>query len=329
MPDPLIAPLVGESPFLALVQQRMSTRTDEALVFVTPGGAYRSAIPRAHRSRASGRRVRLAQVLARDFAQVYWVRLAEQALAFSVRLPCQDERTVVTAELQLVARVHDPDLVVEQRIIDPEPYVRANVQAQMRDMTIEHTVDTLPEAERQIGYVLSRAEPFRLPELGMSYGPGHVRFRLDGAPLGAAGVESHPRFAAPITSAGFDGTGELGAPLVGDPAPWLHLRRQELEFYKDLVQDGPRSLIAFWLREHPESIKDILEWVSRNQEPHESPDGALGPVDNAPGPSDSAPSTPGLEDAAEAELQQAMRAILSRGGYTAGELRAVMEELGE
>lgn len=340
---------------MALIRRRLSARTDTALVFVTPGGSYRTSMPGVHGRKSRERRASLRRALVRGYAHAYRVRLAERALSFTVQVPCSDAR--VAAELQLVVRVTDPGLVVEQRVIDPEPYVREHIEAQLRDMLIEHSADTMPEAQRRVGYVLARAEPFRLPEYGLSYGPGRVRLIVRSESTASAWAVEAVASRRPHTDqaltpgaehteqtalAGGDGVESAAPPDHGSapgspgsaPSAFARVRREDYEFYKELLEEGPLAVLAFWLSQHPESLKEVVEWMSRTYQAPTRPAAERGEGNGVDGDATEGPSEalgeertldlPRRSESTDPTDLGAMMAVLPRDEPGARELREAM-----
>ncbi|WP_073810238.1 hypothetical protein [Kitasatospora sp. CB01950] len=58
----------------------------------------------------------------------------------------------------------------------------------------------------------------------------------------------------------------LGEPAeAGAPYPWTDTR-EEYEFCKQAVQEGPVSLAALWLVRHPEQVSQVLDWAVSHAE---------------------------------------------------------------
>jgi hypothetical protein len=230
VPDALFVPYSG-SPLGALLRSRFSGRIDGAYVFLSDDGQLRLAMPRRRQLRGTVR-PRLRDATGRRYEQMFRVHLAEQHGMYLLEVGGVTSPRLI-AELQLGWRVHDPVQVVRRRLIDATQLVhhdvRERIEAVLARTSAQHDlpVDVVNDELR---------DPRALPDAGVTYWVGHVALQPE------AGEVSR------------------GRSLAG-PMGWSQMQREDFEFFKGLIEEGPTSLAALWLAQDPGEVRAVLDWV--------------------------------------------------------------------
>jgi hypothetical protein len=227
MTETLVEPLTS-SPLRGLVRQRLSSRVDRALVFLSPGGDDRVAHPWGTTACAY-RRPSLAMVRRKAFDRVCWVSLVE----------------------------HADTVDVEERALDGK--VRGSIQRSVTWRVVDPVVATrghlsVGEAHKWIKYDLNG----RTSEVAGQQGvPVDTDFAVR-----EAGIAYQVRSSAP-TPLQPSAPAYPTEPVV--PSSWGEDRNAAYHFYRSVVAQGPYGLAALWLLHHPEQAREALDWTVQNR----------------------------------------------------------------
>ncbi|MFD5556188.1 hypothetical protein ACFWIA_20395 [Streptomyces sp. NPDC127068] len=232
--DPLIAPL-HSSPFRALLGSRLGlvAQSHSALVFLADDGADRVEPPRGPAPRWSGTpypRPPLGQVWNGRFRRVSRVSLVERRCTVEVAAggPLRPPQ-----HHQVAWRIGDPVTAVRGGLTE-----EAARQVIARDVAAPAgTPDPLRQPPPRHG------APVLAPPPGQPRvieGVGIVYWLLDQVP-------------GPLTGA--VDAGPVVPPLFGEA------QREAYRFYREVVAGGPADLVAFWLFQHPDQARDVLDWT--------------------------------------------------------------------
>ncbi|MGW4384161.1 hypothetical protein [Kitasatospora sp. NPDC004531] len=174
----------------------------------------------------------------RDCDQAFHVGLDQRTGTRSVGLPTG--RGTVSADVRVLWWADDPVQVVRSGTAYGWHPVRKELERCLSMIGNEYAnVGKRITAEVLLRYL---GAPRRLPDHGLVYRVTDVFSREDSEEL------------------------RLGEPVEpGAPYPWTDTR-EEYEFCKQAVQEGPVSLAALWLVRHPEQVSQVLDWAVNHAE---------------------------------------------------------------
>ncbi|MFD7546104.1 hypothetical protein [Streptomyces sp. NPDC059816] len=231
--DPLIAPL-HSSPFRQLLGSRLRLvpQSHSALVFLADDGDDRVEPPRgpAHQwARTPYPRPPLGRVWSGRFREVNRVSLADRHC---------------TVEVPAGGPLRPPQhYEVAWRISDPVTAVRGHLTEETARQVIARDVTApsgMPDPLRQPPprHGAPALAPPGQPKL--IEGVGIVYWLLDQVPRPLTGVVD---------------AGPVVPPVFGEA------QREAYRFYREVVAGGPADLVAFWLFQHPDQARDVLDWT--------------------------------------------------------------------
>lgn len=234
------APLtqIVHSPVSALARHRRGAPRGSALVLADGHGGWRLVGPGAT-ARSAG--VRFRDVARGRYRSIYQVRLGERFSAFALNLAAGDGGRIVEAEVQLSWWVSDPVATAASRIVDGDPLIRRAVGSRLQRIAQTHPASALTAAEQTAELELQAVS--QLPEVGLSYGNGHVVLKL------ADPARVH-----------FDEADQLQRELRAEDAK-LELQRRRTVFFGELLRAGHHGLLAYWLSNSssPEDVREVLD----------------------------------------------------------------------
>ncbi|MFE6780120.1 hypothetical protein [Streptomyces sp. NPDC057702] len=232
------------APWREILRQRWSGRQDRALVLRDRGGLYHLSGSRQQPAPAPGalaldsgepaREGTVARPRLFGHDSAYLVPLDEFPGTRTVAMPTHHGTESV--DVQVLWWVHDPTQTVRSRTTHGWPAVRRDLDRRLRHLKAEYAAAGhgfgVPEMRQQLA--VARA----LPECGLSYRATDVSAREGDTELRLA-----------------DSDGAEPAYL------WSGTSREEYDFCKRAVRDGPVSLAALWLVRHPDQVSQVLDWT--------------------------------------------------------------------
>jgi len=229
---------IVHSPVSALARHRRGTARGSALVLADGHGGWRLVGPGATAKSAG---VRFRDVAKGRYRSIYQVRLGERFSAFSLNLAAGDGGKIVEADVQLSWWVSDPVATAASRIVDGDPLVRRAVGHRLQRIAQTHPASALAAAEQAAELELQAVS--QLPDVGLSYGNGHVVLKL--AEAGRGQVDEADR---------------LQRELRIEDAK-LELQRRRTVFFGELLRSGHHGLLAYWLSNSssPEDMREVLD----------------------------------------------------------------------
>ncbi len=230
---------IVHSPVSALAKHRRGAPRGSALVLADGHGGWRLVGPGAT-ARSAG--VRFRDVARGRYRSVYQVRLGERFSAFGLNLAAGDGGRIVEAEVQLSWWVSDPVATAAARIVEGEPLVRRAAGERLQRIAQTHPVSALTAAEQLADLELKAVA--HLPDVGLSYGNGHVVLRL----------------AEPVR-AQVDEVDRLQREMQIEDAK-LELQRRRTVFFGELLRSGHHGLLSYWLA-NSSSAEDMREVLDR------------------------------------------------------------------
>ncbi|MFI5470487.1 hypothetical protein ACIA6D_09700 [Streptomyces cacaoi] len=227
------------APIRTLVRFRFAAQGERALVFLAEHGDDRMEPP--HGGDVWGYpRPRVREVWRGDFPSVLWVSLAEQRCW--VELPLRTSSPSGAGQRYGVA----------WKVTNPVVAARSGVTLHGAQQSIVQHIGTqaaLPGA----------ADPLRQPP--PRYGttlvepPGRTRV-IEGAGIAYWFLDPPAGFLTGVAT----GAGPTLPPVFGEA------HREAYRFYREVVAGGPADLAAFWLLQHPEQARDVLDWTVTHRE---------------------------------------------------------------
>ncbi|MFE5325833.1 hypothetical protein ACFRCG_05385 [Embleya sp. NPDC056575] len=263
----------------------------------------------------------------RGAAELWWVTVREfaEVRTFEVRVGAAGGRAG-RVEVQLRWWVHDPRAVARHRAVDAGAFVYRDVEKRIRGALAgaggavgadgADAAADVDEARLQDAVDVALSHTIVLAEYGLGYRPVGAFLRTE--PISADVREELDRARAAI--------------LLEMERQRLTLKR--MEFHRELIREGPETLIAYWLTRFPDQIKAVVD--------HLDDRGMMRGADGAPGafgvpgtPAGSAtPRTPAgellalLGDADDFERNQLRKALVSGLAASGPRGMAVLRELG-
>jgi hypothetical protein len=232
----LVHPVTG-SRGLAWIRHRFGLRAD--CVLVAAGSANPSPT--------------LAEVRRADV--LWWVAAREYAEVVPIILPTPVEGGPAhRVEVQLHWWVHDARTIAHQRPVNALSFVRRDVESRLHKAAA--AVRGADEGRLQDELDAALAHPVVLPEYGLSYRPAGLILRPEEIPDEVRELLAKARWAVPLEK------------------EEQRLTRARLEFHRELIREGPEALIAYWLTQFPEQIREVLDYLDAHR-PAESPDRTL------------------------------------------------------
>ncbi|MFP8904950.1 hypothetical protein [Streptomyces atacamensis] len=234
MNGPLIAP-VASAPAWNLLKFRIGSQTERAMVFLSGHGDDRLEPPRGGDFWGYPRPV-LHEVRRGEFLTALWVSLAERRSWIEV-----PRRTIApsprpASRYEVAWKIGDP-VVAARRGVTEEGVSHLIAQHAGAHATPPRAPDPLKQPPPHHGTV--QVEP-----------PGRARS------IDEAGIVYW--FLDP--PAGFlTGPGTEGGPTL--PPVFGEAHREAYRFYREVVTGGPADLAAFWLLQHPEQAREVLDWT--------------------------------------------------------------------
>ncbi|MBU7597405.1 hypothetical protein JGS22_007105 [Streptomyces sp. P38-E01] len=235
------------APWREILRQRWSGRQDRALVLRDSAGVHHLAGPgRGHRSAPRAVAFEATEAVAepvgaatdrmrlRGYDAAFHVRLDEQPATRPVAVPTR--YGTESMDVHVLWWAHDPVQVVRSNTTHGWLVVRRALGRRLRHLWREHAASG--QAFGVPAMMQNLAAPDELPECGLSYRVADISAREDDSEL------------------------MLGEPsTAGLPYSWTDKSREEYEFCKQAVWDGPVSLVALWLVRHPEQVSQVLDWT--------------------------------------------------------------------
>ncbi|MFI5527262.1 hypothetical protein ACIA8O_01775 [Kitasatospora sp. NPDC051853] len=224
------------APWQAWAWHRFSGRRDRALVLTDRAGRLHLAGGRGRvksTESAPGRRP-----WPHRYAHAHIVHLDERRAVRPVTLPTAYGSEAV--DLQVLWWVHDPVRVVASSTSQGWWPVRRDIDLRLRQVK-EHYASTGHGfgADEVMQFL---AAPYLIPNHGLAYRVTEVAARESAAEL------------------------RLGGEPGTLPQAWGEQLREEYEFCRVAVKDGPAALAALWLARKPDEVRDVLDWAVSHQE---------------------------------------------------------------
>ncbi|MDI2132554.1 hypothetical protein [Yinghuangia seranimata] len=232
-PSGLLTPVVG-SRLVAYIKHRLSLHRTHALVPVTGTPDQRGQLA--------------ALRIARD---AYWVHLGERTANFTCQVGTSGRHHGQTVDISLVWWVDDPQVVVDRRVLDAVPYLRRDIQHRLTAYAADRSWPSTIAMQEQCNAFLQPAAV--LDTVGIGYGHIHLDVTDPAMPEIRKAELDDVRWTSDV---------ELER---------QQLERLRLDYYQRLVQDGPTALLAYWLQQRPNDIKDIIDYAQRLPPPPPDP----------------------------------------------------------
>ncbi|MFJ5927697.1 hypothetical protein ACIQF6_34385 [Kitasatospora sp. NPDC092948] len=199
------------------------------------GGFHRAGAGQGAPGPAGGRYAGspAARLRLRDCDQAFHVQLDQRSGTRTVGLPTG--RGTESTDVRVLWWADDPAQVVRSGTLYGWHPVRKELERCLGVIGGEYA----NVGKRITGDVLLQylGGPRRLPDHGLAFRVTEILTREDAEEL------------------------RLGEPAEGGaPYPWTDTR-EEYEFCKQAVQEGPVSLAALWLVRHPEQVSQVLDWA--------------------------------------------------------------------
>ncbi|MGC0421539.1 hypothetical protein [Embleya sp. AB8] len=228
--------------------------TDDRSSLVRPATGARSLTYLRHRLGLRTEQVLVAPSSAQPvptFAEVrrapelWWVAAHEYAdvREFELRIGPDGDRPC-RVEVQLRWWVHDPRTVALRRPVDAVSFVCRDVENRIRK-----AIALLPGADEgrlqdELDVVL--AHPVALAEYGLSYRPVGAFLRAEEIPHAVREMLDQARWAVPLEK------------------EQQRLTRVRLDFHRELIREGPETLVAYWLTRFPDQIKAVVDHLDNH-----------------------------------------------------------------
>lgn len=287
MTTPLIEPVTGPRT-LAYLAHKLGRHRDRALVTVTD-----DPLAQAHSTRRS---VSLAQLVQAE--EAYWVRLTKQGESFTIPVWNGTARRLWQAQITVSWWADNPHLVAARHLFDCVPLVRREIETLVHaTLTNAYTADRETLEDK---LTASLSTPVHLRDIGITYGHGTLLLIEDAVPEERR-AQLH------------DAQWEIAVAEQNH-----HVQHARLTFYRDLIEQGPTALLAFWLMHRPDDVPRIIETVQK-----------IAPVPTAAPEHDEQHLLALFEHMTDFERQQVRKYTalgLARAGGEPG--RALIEELG-
>ncbi|MFF0295976.1 hypothetical protein ACFYST_20945 [Kitasatospora sp. NPDC004614] len=228
------APLYVRAPralWREVLRHRWSAPRNRALVLRDRSGGFHRA--GADPSGPALGKFPAARLRLRDYDQAYHVDLDQRIGSRTVGLPTG--RGTASTDVRVLWWADDAAQVVRSGTLYGWHPVRKELERCLGHIGDEYAaVGKRVTADVLLQYL---GGPRRLPDHGLVYRVTDVSTREDAEEL------------------------RLGEPVeAGAPYPWTD-SREEYEFCKQAVQEGPVSLAALWLVRHPEQVSQVLDWA--------------------------------------------------------------------
>ncbi|MFD1829107.1 hypothetical protein ACFSJS_05465 [Streptomyces desertarenae] len=234
MNGPLIAP-VTSSPVRRLLKFRFGPETQRAMVFLTEHGDDRLEPPRGGDFWGYPRPA-LREVWRGDFLNVLWVSLAERRCWVEVPARTTRSSSHPAPRYEIAWKIGNP--VVAARYGVTEEDVRSLIARHAgADASLPGIPDPLKQPPPRHGTV--QVEP-----------PGRAR-AIEEAGIVYWFLDPPAGF---LTGPGSE-TGPALPPVFGE------VHQEAYRFYRQVVAGGPADLVAFWLLQHPEQAREVLDWT--------------------------------------------------------------------
>jgi hypothetical protein len=232
MTTPLIEPVTGPRT-LAYLAHKLGRHRDRALVAVT------SDLPvPAHSTRRS---VSLADLVQAE--EAYWVRLTKQGESFTLPVWDGAARRLWQAQITVSWWADNPHLVAARHLFDCVPLVRRDVETLVHaTLTNAHSADRETLEEK---LTASLSTPVHLQDIGITYGHGTLLLIEDAVPEERRAQLHDAQWEVAVTEQNHQ------------------VQHARLTFYRDLVEQGPTALLAFWLMHRPDDVPRIIEAVQK------------------------------------------------------------------
>ncbi|MFE4977364.1 hypothetical protein ACFRAR_35305 [Kitasatospora sp. NPDC056651] len=233
--DPPVYTQATRAPWREILWHRWSGRRDQALVLGDRHGLYhqlgKGRPGPADMGEGGGFAARLGL---RGFDQAFLVNLTERSGVRAIGLRTAYGRE--TLEIHFLWWVHDAARVVQTRTSRGEVPVRKDLDGRLHQLEEQFAVAGTRLGPEELVHYL--AAPYVLPHCGLGYRVTDVSGRDGGSEL------------------------RLGEPDAMDvPFDWTVKSKEEYEFCRRWVQDGPVALAALWLARKPDEVRDVLDWV--------------------------------------------------------------------
>lgn len=232
--EPLIAP-VNSSPGWGLLRFRYGPQAERAMVFLSEYGDDRLEPPRGGDfwgyPRPTVREVRRG-----EFLDVQWVSLAERKCRVEVPKSGPVPSTRPVSRYEVAWKVGNPVVAARSRMTEEKArrLIARRVGAYAEPPVVP---DPLRQPPPHRGTI--RVEP-----------PGRVQA------IEEAGIVYW--FLDPPAGFLTGADAEAGPTL---PPVFGEAHREAYRFYREVVTGGPADLAAFWLLQHPEQAREVLDWT--------------------------------------------------------------------
>ncbi|MGX4735684.1 hypothetical protein ACI1MP_35505 [Kitasatospora griseola] len=239
--DPPLYVRAPQAVWWEVLRHRWSAPRNRALVLRDRSGGYHRAGAEQGTWGPEGpilNRFPAARLRLRDYDQAFHVGLDQRGGTRTVALPTG--RGTASTDVRVLWWVDDAAQVVRSGTLHGWHPVRTELERCLAMIGNEYAA----VGKRITADVLLRylGAPRRLPDHGLVYRVADVLTHENAEEL------------------------RLGEPVEGGaPYPWTDTR-EEYEFCKQAVQEGPVSLAALWLVRHPEQVSQVLDWAVAHAE---------------------------------------------------------------
>ncbi|MFF7592387.1 hypothetical protein ACFZCK_33415 [Kitasatospora purpeofusca] len=233
--DPPAYVRAAHAPWREILGHRWSGRRDRALVLCDRDGHLRRAGRTRHRFGAENDTPVEGRAGLWGYESAYLVQLDERPALRAVGFPTP--YGTEPFDVHVLWWVHDPVQVVRTRTVRGWFPVRKDLEQRLRHLYEQHAA--AGQSLGAPGVMQYLAAPHLMVDCGLGYRVTEVSARENTAELQ------------------FGNSG--GA--AGPPRGWHEWSREEYEFCRRQVQDGPVALAALWLARKPEEIRQVLDWT--------------------------------------------------------------------
>ncbi len=226
---------VTPSPVWRLLRFRLGSQVERAMVFLSEHGDDRLEPPRGGDFRGHPRPT-LREVRGGRFLTALWVSLEERRcwVEVTARMSAPSSRPV--SRYEIAWKVGNPVVAARRRVTEES----------VRHMIAQHigAHATLPGA----------LDPLKQPP------PHHGTVQVEPPGRAQAIEEAGIVYWFLDPPAGFlTGPGTETGPTL--PPVFGEAHREAYRFYREVVMGGPADLAAFWLLQHPEQAREVLDWT--------------------------------------------------------------------